>query len=125
MPPGEDADAAERLIPEVIPVGIGRLRPRVAVGCRFVMGHRSHGNLRFWSPEIVVAKPAVRRVEHHVAAKWSRELHLMPVGILVVERARVAVGEGPGDGTMSHSSVLQVVEVAQLGALGHLPRHLL
>ena len=50
----------------------------------------------------------------------------MNVGILGVKRSRVAVDVGPGgDGTVSHSSVLQVVEIGELGALGHLPCRLL
>ena len=120
----EVADAREDLIPEHRVVAVRRQRDRVRVRHGVEMRNVAGLDLRLLAEHVVGAESAPRGVDDEARTDRRSELHLMHVGILVVEVSRAAFGERAAAVPVANQLVLQVVEIRELRRARHLPRHL-
>ncbi len=121
---GEIADARQDLIPEHRVVAVRRQRDRVPVRHGVEMRDVARLDLRLLAEHVVGAEAAPGDVDDDARTDRRGELHLMHVGILVVEVSRAAFGERAAAVPVANQLVLQVVEVRELRGARHLPRHL-
>ena len=124
MTAGVVADARHRDVAEHRVVAVRRQRDRV--GLRDAVEARDVAvlDLRFLPEHVVRAEPAPRHVDDRLRSHRHRQLDLMHVGVLVVEISRGAVGERAAAVSVTDFLVLKIVEVRELRAPRHLPRHL-